>query len=81
LEKKVILKSPSSPSVFTLYERPCSSYLVEFVWVLADGEGKPGEGGEARGSWVTPSLGIPDKSENTSQIYLGYILGYILDIS
>jgi hypothetical protein len=28
-----------------------------------------------------PSLGIPDKSENISQIYLGYILGYILDIS
>jgi hypothetical protein len=26
---------------------------------------------------LPPSLGIPDKSENISQIYLGYILGYI----
>jgi hypothetical protein len=30
---------------------------------------------------VPPSLGIPDKSDNISQIYLGYILGNILDIS
>jgi hypothetical protein len=30
---------------------------------------------------VPPSLGIPVKSENISQKYLGYILGYILDIS
>jgi hypothetical protein len=32
-------------------------------------------------SILPPSLGIPDKSENISQIYLGYILGYISDIS
>jgi hypothetical protein len=30
---------------------------------------------------VPPSLGIPDESENISQIHLGYILGYISDIS
>jgi hypothetical protein len=30
---------------------------------------------------LPPSLGIPDKSENISQIYLGYILGCISDIS
>jgi hypothetical protein len=29
----------------------------------------------------TPSLGVPDKSENIFRLYLGYILGYILDIS
>jgi hypothetical protein len=27
-----------------------------------------------------PKLGIPNNSENISQIYLVYILGYILDI-
>jgi hypothetical protein len=32
-------------------------------------------------SSLPPSLGIPDKSENISQIYLRYILGYISDIS
>jgi hypothetical protein len=30
---------------------------------------------------VPPSLGIPDKSKNISQIYLWYILGYISDTS
>jgi hypothetical protein len=30
---------------------------------------------------LPPSLGIPDKSENIFQIYLEYILGYILDTS
>jgi hypothetical protein len=34
-----------------------------------------------RTSTYPPSLGIPDEFENISQIYLGYILGYILDMS
>jgi hypothetical protein len=29
---------------------------------------------------LPPSLGIPDKSENISQIYLEYIQGYFLDV-